>query len=80
MNLYSLSKKFLKLSSSKEVNFTNELGNDITISIASEDAAKNIAGVNIKIIGPTSMSENIITIQEAKVLQKLLNKYLDKFE
>jgi hypothetical protein len=78
MNLHSLSKIFLKSSSLKEIDFTNELGNNISISIETEDAAKNVAGVNIKIIGPTSMSENIITVQEAKVLQKLLNDYFDQ--
>jgi hypothetical protein len=62
MNLHSLSKIFLKSSSLKEIDFTNELGNNISISIETEDAAKNVAGVNIKIIGPTSMSENIITV------------------
>ena len=59
-----------------KLDFTNELGNDITI-----DVSKDIVGqpprerVNIKIIGPISMSENIITIKEAKVLQRLLNEY-----
>jgi len=58
-----------------EVKFTNELGSPISVSVVAEEAAPGVKGVNIQILGPTSLSENIITVQEAKVLQTLLNRH-----
>jgi len=58
-----------------EVKFTNELGNPISVSIVTAEAAPGVKGVNIQILGPTSLSENIITDAEARHLQNLLNQH-----
>ena len=66
-------------------NFINEIGNRIKIKIKKQkDIGTNsktkekikFDGVNISIIGPTSMSENIITLEEAKQLYKCLHDFL----
>lgn len=69
----------------KIINFINEIGNKIKIKIhkhkgvginyKSKDKIK-YNGVTIKIIGPTSMSENEITIEEAKHLYLILQNFL----
>jgi len=69
------------------VNFINELGNKIKIKIKNEKV-ENInyktkqkikyTGINISIIGPTSMSENIITVKEAEKLYLALKIFLNK--
>jgi hypothetical protein len=59
--------------------FHNELDNKIEIKIKNQLIYNNnekYKGTNIKIIGPSSVSENIITYNEAKELHKLLGKYL----
>ena len=48
--------------------FENEKGNKITISVNKSKKGS----VNVRIIGPKSMSENILTSKEAKILKKLL--------
>jgi len=67
--------------------FTNEVGNRIKIKIKlQKDTGTNFKtkdkvsfeGVNICIIGPTSTSENTITLQEAKELHILLGQFLKK--
>ena len=66
-------------------NFINELDNKIKIKIKnkkdigvnSKTKEKiNFKGVSISIKGPTSESENIITMKEAKELYKTLGLYL----
>ena len=68
-------------------NFNNELNNKITLKIKNvKDSNKNsktenkykFDAVNIQLIGPTSMSENIITYKEAEELYKGLKEYLSK--
>ena len=65
--------------------FINEVGNKILIKIKKcKDTAKNYKtkekfrfdAVNILIRGPTSEHENIITLDEAKKLKKLLTEFL----
>jgi len=58
------------------------IGVNILISIsirrgkAQKPQEKNVHMVNVRLIGPTSMSENIITRMEAKELGKALRQYL----
>lgn len=60
--------------------FRNELSNNISISIrrgkAQRPEEKNVHMVNVRLTGPTSMSENIITRMEAEELGKALRQYL----
>ncbi len=65
--------------------FKNELGNKITIRIKNKrDTGTNFktkeefkfTGVSISIEGPTSVSENVITNQEAEELYMALDKFL----
>ena len=66
--------------------FINELGNKIKIKIKSQktnginkDKKKiEFTGINISIIGPTSISENIITRREAEKLYSELKSFLKK--
>jgi hypothetical protein len=67
-------------------NFTNELGNKIKIKIKNKkDTGVNYKthqkikfdGVSISIIGPTSISDNIITYKEATELYLALQKFFD---
>lgn len=69
----------------KKIKFINEIGNTIIIKIKKHNdyginyktkEKKKYNGVSISIIGPTSMSENEITLQEAKELYKLLGQFL----
>ena len=67
----------------EKVEFINEIGNHIEIKIKSKDGfvvnsetKKNIKSVLIQIIGPTSMSENEITYEEAVQLQEILFTFL----
>lgn len=68
-------------------NFTNEIGNDIKIKIKNKkDTGTNyktkkkikFTGVSICIQGPTSISENIITRDEAEKLYECLKQFLKK--
>lgn len=69
----------------QKTSFKNEIGNKIDIKIKNvKDTGKNnrsdkkfrFDAVNIQIIGPTSVSENTITYEEAKKLNRLLNEFL----
>ena len=64
--------------------FTNEIGNPIQIKVKKHNGkgtnhktGKKVAyrGANIQIIGPTSVSENEITRQEAQELLKTLKAF-----
>ncbi len=68
-------------------NFVNELGNRIQIKIKNKkDSGVNhktskkieFNGVSISIIGPSSMSEDIITYKEAEELYSSLKKFLNR--
>ena len=68
-------------------NFINEIGNKIKIKIKNQkDTGINYKttekiifnGVSMSIIGPTSMSENVVTYKEAKELYFALKKFLNK--
>jgi hypothetical protein len=70
-------------------NFTNELENKIKIKIKNQqDLGVNYKtqqkikfnGISISIIGPTSVSENVITLEEAIQLHKCLGEYLKKMK
>ena len=65
-------------------NFKNEIGNNITVKIKNiKDTSINkktgdkykFDAVNIKLIGPTSVSDNTITYKEAKQIYKGLGKF-----
>ena len=65
-------------------NFENEIGNKITVKIKNvKDTGVNhktsdkykFDAVNIKLIGPTSVSDNTITYKEAKQIYKGLGKF-----
>ena len=64
---------------------TNELGNRIRITVESRLAVGIIGasgktmpfgGVAVTLIGPTSTTENIITLDEARQLHAALGEYL----
>lgn len=68
-------------------NFINEIGNKIKIKIKNQkDSGINYKttekiifnGVSMSIIGPTSMSENVVTYKEAEELYFALKKFLNK--
>ena len=68
-------------------NFINEIGNKIKIKIKNQkDTGINYKktekiifnGVSMSIIGPTSMSENVVTYKEAEELYFALKKFLNK--
>ncbi len=71
-------------------NFVNEIGNKIKIKIQrNTDSATNYKtkekikfnnGVKITIQGPTSISTNEITLEEAIQLNKCLEEYLKKIK
>lgn len=57
--------------------FKNELGNDIALSIATVPVAPNYpTQVCIQIVGPSSTSENTLTLKEAKHLRDALTSVL----
>jgi hypothetical protein len=67
-------------------NFINEIGNKIKIKIKKQKdlgvnfetkEIKKFIGVSISIIGPTSITENVITYKEAKELYATLGKFLN---
>ena len=64
--------------------FRNEIGNSITIKVKKKNGrgvnhetkqSIKYQGVNVEIIGPTSMSGNEITIMEAKELLSALKQF-----
>ena len=71
------------------LNFINELNNKIKIKIKNQkDFGVNyntqqkikFDGISISIIGPTSVSDNVITLEEAIQLHKCLDEYLKKMK
>lgn len=56
-------------------NFTNERGNEISIEV-SEEILDGVEGVMIKIVSPTSISENHITRLEAEMLTAELDAFM----
>ena len=60
----------------KSTTFVNELNNKITVKVKQHRTDSRYRGVTVMIVGPTSMSENLITLKEAKELHKTLGKYL----
>ncbi len=69
--------------------FINEINNDIKIRISkykgfgvNSKTQQKIAhkGVKIQMFGPTSMSENEITVKEAKELYKSLGEFFKKYK
>ena len=71
------------------LNFINELNNKIKIKIKNQkDFGVNYKtqqkikfdGISISIIGPTSVSDNVITLEEAIQLHKCLDEYLKKMK
>ena len=70
-------------------NFINELKNKIKIKIKNQKDSGvnyktqqkiNFDGISISIIGPTSVSDNVITLEEAIQLHKCLDEYLKKMK
>ena len=70
----------------EERKFKNELGNSIVVKVksaASEKATKDgkpirVPCVNISIAGPTSISENVVTLEEARKIRDALAAWLNK--
>jgi len=56
-------------------NFTNELGNAITVEVSAKEI-EGVPGVLIYIEGPTSLTENHITRKEAEVIYEALGNLL----
>lgn len=58
--------------------FVNELGNQIVVDVSTAPPDDAIACqlVTVKLLGPTSVSENIITIEEARKLHGVLGTFL----
>ena len=62
--------------------FKNELGNDIKVSVEetydeNEDKGLKFNAVKITMEGPNSLSENIVTYQEAEELRSVLTDFLE---
>ncbi|OGG60013.1 hypothetical protein A3C89_03865 [Candidatus Kaiserbacteria bacterium RIFCSPHIGHO2_02_FULL_50_50] len=56
-------------------NFTNELGNAITVEVSAKEI-EGVPGVLLYIEGPTSLTENHITRKEAEVIYEALGNLL----
>lgn len=65
--------------------FINEIGNKITVKVKrAKDTGTNhktkdkykFDAINLELIGPTSMSGNVITYLEAREMYKALGKFL----
>ncbi len=63
--------------------FINELDNKIKVKVTSgydqsisKEEKKLYKGVLISISGPTSLSENYITLKEAEIIHEMLEEYL----
>ena len=63
----------------QEKQFVNELGNSIKVKVSEIDI-KGIKGVSILIAGPTSETENQITLIEAKIIHEQLGILLENLE
>lgn len=66
--------------------FTNEIGNSIRVVVeetrdtgtnATTGKASSFDAVKLVVIGPTSTSENTLTLREARVLLDLLQRVLE---
>lgn len=55
--------------------FINELGNSVTV-YSEEVEVSGVPGILLGMKGPTSEVENLITLEEARVLRKQLNTLL----
>ena len=62
-----------------EKRFINEFGNTIEVKISEIDI-KGIKGVSIFISGPTSDTENQVTLGEAKAIHELLGLCIEQIE
>ena len=63
-----------------ETTFTNELGNEISLSIQNgtmAEGSRTIECVVITMKGQDSTMENMITLKEAKELQSMLTKFIE---
>ncbi|MDO8589777.1 MAG: hypothetical protein Q7R69_00700 [bacterium] len=60
-----------------EKKFINELGNAIDVQVSAKDI-EGIKGVSIFISGPTSNTENNVTLAEAKVIHEQLGLLIEK--
>ncbi len=56
--------------------FKNELGNEITVRV-NENITEGVKGVSIFISGPTSETENNITLMEAEVIYEQLGNVIN---
>ena len=55
--------------------FVNEMGNKIAISVTrSPGTMASVGRVTIKMVGPKSTAENIITQKEARILHEMLSE------
>jgi ASC-1-like (ASCH) protein len=59
-----------------KASFFNEYGNKIKADIRPH---RNKTLLTLRLIGPDSMTENIITYREAKVLKNILNSFLSNY-
>ena len=71
----------------KKYSFKNELGNQIETKIkkVTTEGTKSKTGeevsfdaISLSIVGPNSMTENIITFQEGEKLHQLLGLFLER--
>lgn len=62
-----------------EEKFVNEFGNNITVRISERDI-RGVKGVMIFIAGPTSDTENQITLMEAEIIYKQLGLLIKKMK
>lgn len=62
-----------------EKKFVNELGNEIVVRVTKKDI-HNVPGVSIFIEGPTSDTENHITLLEAEVIYKCLGLLIEEMK
>jgi hypothetical protein len=56
--------------------FDNELGNRITVAVRNAKLDDGSRGVSIRLTGPDSENENLVTPREAQELSKALHAYL----
>ena len=63
----------------QEQKFINEFGNSIEVRV-SETVVEDTKGVSIFIAGPTSNTENQVTLTEAKVIHEQLGLLIEKIE
>ncbi len=54
------------------IEIRNEFGNDIRVEVETGVPIADHYGVGIRVIGPTSTSENVLTVKEAVALRSCL--------